>query len=346
MFDMHPAPVVTASVVAVTLLAASACGRGEPSTSSSPSDIVRMDGSSTVYPITEAVAEEFRLVDRNFRVTIGRQGTGGGFQRLCRGESDIAGASRPIHRTEMDDCARNGVTFVELPVAYDGVTVVVHPANTWATSMTVDELRRLWEPAAQGRVTRWSHVRAGWPERPVRLFGAGVDSGTFDFFTREIVGQARASRGDYTASEDDNILVQGVSGDELALGYFGHAYYEENQGSLRAVAIDDGEPGNGDGPIVPTLESVRAGTYRPLSRPVFIYVAARSLERRDVLGFVEFYLATSGELVGEIGYVPLTEQEYALARQRLAARATGTVFGGREAAVGPTLPSLPPGTAD
>jgi phosphate transport system substrate-binding protein len=333
------ASAVARSIVVVSLLAsAAACG----STGTRPArgPVIRIDGSSTVFPITEAVAEEFQRERPEHHIQAGQSGTGGGFQRFCRGETDLSDASRPITPTELDACRTAGIEFVELPVAYDGVTVVVNPNNTWATSMTVAELKRLWEPAAEGHVMKWSQVRPGWPDREIHLFGAGVDSGTFDYFTEVIVGKQKASRGDYTSSEDDNMLVQGVAGDELALGFFGFAYYEGSQSKLRAVAIDDGNPSNGDAPVVPTVETVRSGTYRPLSRPVFIYVSLKSLARPDVKAFVDFYLANAGQLVREVGYVPLADTEYALVSKRAQARTPGTMFKVHHMEPGTRLESL------
>jgi phosphate transport system substrate-binding protein len=239
----------------------------------------------------------------------------------------ISNASRPISASEIEACAQANVTYVELPVAYDGLAVVVHPKNTWAASMTVAELRTLWEPAAQGKVVRWNQVRPGWPDREVHLFGAGVDSGTFDYFTEVINGKAKASRGDYTSSEDDNILVQGVAGDENALGFMGLAYYQENHDRLKLVGVDDEQADNGAGPIEPSLESVRGGTYRPLSRPLFIYVRSDALASRpEVQAFVNYYVQSAAPLIQEVGYVPLSDAEQQLVRDRLAAGTTGTMF--------------------
>lgn len=291
--------------------------------------LIRIDGSSTVFPVTEAVAEEFQKQKRGtVRVTVGISGTGGGFKKFCRGETDVQNASRPILRLEMEACARAGVRYVELPIAFDALTVVVHPSNTWADAMTVVELRKIWEPAAQGRVTRWSQVRPGWPDAPLKLFGAGADSGTFDYFTEAVVGRAKASRGDYTASEDDNVLVQGVARDRFALGYFGFAYFEANRARLKAVAIDGGR-----GPVVPSRETVVNGTYTPLSRPIFIYVNQRAAQRAEVQEFVRFYLQQGRELVEQVKYVPLPDRAYALALERFAQGKVGTAFGG-EAEVG------------
>lgn len=315
------------AVAIVLALLVSACGGAPaPQPRGRLTGGVTLDGSSTVYPISEAVAEEFQKRAPSVRVTVGVAGTGGGFARFCRGATDFSNASRPIQSAEIDACRKAGTEFIELPVAYDALTVVVHPRNTWTTSMTVAELKRLWAPEAQGRITRWSHVRSGWPDREIHLFGPGVDSGTFDYFTEAIVGQAKASRGDYTSSEDDNVLVQGVAADELALGYFGYAYYAENADRLKAVAIDDGDPTNGDGPIAPSPQTVQNGTYWPLARPLFIYVSLRALTRPEVQAFADYYLAQAPALVREVGYVPLTEREQALARERLARRVTGTMF--------------------
>jgi phosphate transport system substrate-binding protein len=249
-----------------------AADRSAPSSAS----VIRIDGSSTVYPITEAAAEEFQK-QNPAKVTIGVSGTGGGFKKFCAGEIAIAGASRPIKETEEQACAAAKIDFVELPVAYDGLAVVVHPKNSWAKSLTVAELKKIWEPTAQQHVMTWSQVRAGWPDRPLQLFGPGVDSGTYDYFTKAIVGTEHKSRGDYTSSEDDNVLVQGVSRDEGGLGFFGLAYYEGNADKLKLVPIDDGIAENGRGPVQPSTQTVSDGTYQPLSRPVFLYIAKSAL---------------------------------------------------------------------
>jgi phosphate transport system substrate-binding protein len=312
------------------------CGGGTGDGTTDP--LIRIDGSSTVYPITEAVAEEFQNKNQNVRITVGVSGTGGGFQKFCNGETDISDASRPISKTEVEACAKNGVAFIELPIAYDGIAIVVNPKNTWVDHITPAELKALWGPEAQGKVTRWSQVRKGWPDREVHLFGAGVDSGTFDYFTEAISGKAKASRGDFTSSEDDNVLVQGVSTDELALGYFGYTYFEENKDKLKLVPVDDGNDDNAKGPILPSPETIRNGTYQPLSRPLFIYVSVKSLERPEVKAFVEYYLKEGPWLMDQVGAVQLGDKAYELVRQRLAKRATGTVFQG--AAIGLTIDQL------
>lgn len=287
--------------------------------------IVRIDGSSTVYPITEAVSEEFQREQRT-KVTVGISGTGGGFKKFCRGEIDITGASRPILEKEMQACKEAGIEYIELPVAYDALTVVVNPKNDFIKSMTVEELKTLWAPEAQQKINTWNQVNPSWPDKEIKLFGAGADSGTFDYFTEAIVGKAKSSRGDYTASEDDNVLVQGVSNDGGALGYFGYAYYEENQDKLKAVPIVAKE---GAAPVSPSMETVMDGSYQPLSRPVFLYVKAESAKNKpEVKAFVDYYLANAPELVAEVKYVPLPAEEYEAVKQHWLSGKTGTGFGG------------------
>jgi len=289
--------------------------------------LVKVDGSSTVYPVTEAVAEEFQKAEKNaIKVTVGISGTGGGFKKFCRGETDISGASRPILKTEMEQCAKEGITYYELPVAFDALTVVVNPKNTFLDKgITVEQLRKMWEPGAQGKIAKWNQIDPAWPDAPIKLFGAGADSGTFDYFTEAIVGKAKSSRGDYTASEDDNVLVQGVQRDVNAIGYFGYAYYAENQGKLKSVPIIEkaGKPA-----VKPSLETVINGTYQPLARPIFVYVNAKSLERPEVNKFVEYYLTHGATLAKEVKYVPLPDRAYAVNREHLAKKKLGTVFGG------------------
>lgn len=287
--------------------------------------LIKIDGSSTVYPVTEAVAEDFQKLKKNaIRVTVGISGTGGGFKKFCRGETDIADASRPILKKEMEDCKAAGIKYVELPVAFDALTVVVNPKNSFLKSITVDELKKIWEPAAQGRITRWNQVNPAWPDAPIKLFGPGADSGTFDYFTEAVVGKSKSSRGDFTASEDDNVLVQGVARDTGALGYFGFAYYVENKDKLRALPISEkGKPAVG-----PSLESVLDNSYQPLSRPIFIYVNAKSAGKPEVREFVEYYLKQGGKLAREVKYVPLTEADYKHALKNFTKRKTGTGFGG------------------
>ena len=302
--------------------------------------LIKVDGSSTVYPITEAVAEEFQKKSPKVRVTVGISGTGGGFKKFCTGETHISDASRPIKVSEVELCLDNKISYIELPVAFDGLAVMINPKNDWAGTMTVKELKKMWEPAAQGKITRWSQIRAGWPDKEIHLFGPGVDSGTYDYFTEAIVGKEHSSRGDFTASEDDNVLVQGIANDPLALGFFGLAYYEHNRERLKLVAIDDENPKNGDGPISATFETVSDGTYQPLARPIFIYVNKKALEQGEINEFVKFYLTAGRPLVKEVGYIPLPDDVYDLALKRAEKRILGSVFGGKGSQVGVTLQAL------
>jgi phosphate transport system substrate-binding protein len=286
---------------------------------------VRIDGSSTVYPITEAVAEEFQAIGGGTRVTVGISGTGGGFKRFCRGDTDISDASRPILKEEMVTCAQAGVKYIELPVAMDALTVVVGKDTTWVDYLTVAELKKMWEPAAQEKIKNWNQIRSSFPDVPLALAGPGADSGTFDYFTEAVIGKAKSSRGDYQASEDDNVIVQFVSRNKGALGYFGLAYYEENQDKLRAVPIKDTD----DSPaVMPSIATVNDGTYQPLARPIFIYVSAKSKQRDEVKKFVEFYLAHGGELAKEVGYIDLPASAYQQAQENFAKGKLGTGFGG------------------
>lgn len=292
--------------------------------------VIKIDGSSTVFPITEAMAEEFQAAQRGkVRVTVGISGTGGGFKKFCRGEIDIQDASRPIQASEMEACRKAGVKFLELPVAYDATAVVVNPRNTWMKSVTVAELKKMWEPAAQGKISKWSDINPAWPKETLKLYGAGSDSGTFDYFTEAIVGKSKSSRGDYTASEDDNTLVTGVSKDVYALGYVPLAYYEENKSKLRAVAIVGGDkaPKKTEA-VLPARMTVENGTYFPLSRPVFIYVSEKSMAKPEVRSFVEFYLAQAFEIVPQVKYVPLPAKAYELVKEHVKKNKLGSVFGG------------------
>jgi phosphate transport system substrate-binding protein len=304
------------------------------------SEFIKVDGSSTVFPITEAVAEEFQKSNPNVRITVGISGTGGGFQKFGTGETDISDASRPIKPSEVELCKQNGIEYIELPVAYDGLAVVIHPQNTWAKSITVAELKKLWRPEAQGKVNKWSDIRSDWPNEEIHLFGPGVDSGTYDYFTAATVGTEHSSRGDFTSSEDDNVLVQGISTDKCALGFFGLAYYEENRDKLRLLPVDDEDDSNGKGPVAPSLETVANGTYQPLSRPIFIYVSTKSLNRPEVAEFVKFYLANAAKLVKEVGYIPLSPQAYSLAQTRVDKRMTGSIFGGKGSQIGVLIEDL------
>jgi phosphate transport system substrate-binding protein len=298
--------------------------------------VVKLDGSSTVYPISEAVAEEFQKSKKNaIKVTVGISGTGGGFKKFCRGETDISDASRPILKKEMDECAKAGIKYFELPVAFDALTVVVNPKSP-VKQLTVAELKTMWEPAAQGKVTKWNQVNPAYPDAPLKLFGPGADSGTFDYFTEAVNGKSKASRGDFTASEDDNVLVQGVSRDTGALAYFGYAYYIENKDKLKAVAIVDPKTGKA---VEPSEKTVIDGTYQPLSRPIFIYVSESAYKKPEVKEFVEYYLKHAATLSKEVKYVPLPAKAYELAAEHLKKGKLGTVFGG-EAEVGIRIEDL------
>lgn len=299
------------------MVALAACGGGE-SGGATMSGTVELDGSSTVFPVAEAVAEEFQIANPDVRVTVGFSGSGGGFERFCAGETDLSNASRPINQREADACAAAGIEFTEISVAWDGLSVIVNPANDFVTCLTTDELRRIWEPASA--VETWADVRSGWPAEGVRLYGPGTDSGTFDYFTETINGESGASRPDFQASEDDNILVQGVAGDRYALGYFGYAYYAENAERLKLVQVDGGA-----GCVAPSDETIEDGTYAPLARPLFVYVKHSALQRPEVLAYVSFMLEEAPALVPSTGYHALTDEEYAasLASIREAAGAAG-----------------------
>mgnify|MGYP000971940304 FL=1 len=278
----------------------------ENSTSTLKGDI-KIDGSSTVYPITEAVAEEFRAVHPKVRVTVGVSGTGGGFKKFGRGETDISDASRPIKEKEAQACADNNISYVGLSVAYDGLAVIINPENDWVDYFTVEELNKLWHPDAQNTIMYWDQIRQGWPHEEIHLFGPGTASGTYDYFAEVICGKKVGTRGDYTASEDDHVLVQGVATDKYGLGFFGLAYYSENKDKLKLVGVD-----NGNGPITPSMETVSNGTYTPLARPIYIYVNNSAKEREEVKQFVSFYLKNAGGLVADVGYIPMTDEEYSI----------------------------------
>ena len=266
---------------------------------------IKIDGSSTVYPITEAIAEEFRDVEPKVKVTIGVSGTGGGFKKFGRSEIAIANASRSIKDQEAKNCDENNIPYLELSVAYDGLAVLVNPENTWVDFLTIEELNTIWNPAAQKTIMYWDQVREGWPHEELHLFGPGTASGTYDYFSEAICGKKVGTRGDYTASEDDHILVQGIATDKNGLGFFGLAYYEENKEKLKLVGVD-----NGKGVIIPTMETVSNGTYAPLSRPIFIYVNDAAKKRKEVKEFVSFYLNNAAAIVKDVGYIPLTNTEY------------------------------------
>lgn len=286
---------------------------------------VTVDGSSTVFPISEAYAEEFQK-ETGTRVTVGLSGTGGGFKKFCRGETDVTGASRPIRGEEIELCKTEKIEYIELPVAMDGLAVIVHPDNTWAKCMTVAELKTMWEVKAQGKINNWKQANAEFPDAPLRLFGAGTDSGTYDYFTLAINGKEHESRGDYTATEDDNITINGVAGDKNALGFLGLAYLEENRNKVKAVAIKQA-----DGSCVePTVETAGNGKYQPLARPLFMYINKAKLDRPEVLAYSNFMMDPKHgvELVAEVGYVPLPDNAFDMGKAKIAARKTGTFFAG------------------
>ncbi|MEF8796626.1 MAG: PstS family phosphate ABC transporter substrate-binding protein [Salinivenus sp.] len=315
------AAVALASTLALAL---AGCGGGSV-------DSVSIDGSSTVFPLTEAVAEEFMADTQGARVNVGVSGTGGGFSKFLRGDIAINDASRPISPGEIEKAEANGIEFIELPVAYDGLAVMVHPQNDWVDCLSTRELRALWRPGSS--IDRWNQLRDAFPDRPIELYGPGTASGTYDYFTEAIMGESGASRSDFTASEDDNVLVQGIRGTENALGYFGLAYYENNVDDLKALAIDPDSMGGGTSCVTPSAETVQNGTYRPLSRPLFIYINADKITP-TVESFVQFYLDNAGELASDVGYVALPDDAYELTRRRFETRTSGTVFGaeGRDVA--------------
>ena len=294
---------------------------------------IRIDGSSTVFPITEAVAEEFQnLKKSSVRVTVGISGTGGGFKKFCRGESDVQDASRPIDANEMEVCKKAGIQYFELPIAFDATVLVVHAQNSWLKEISVDDSKKMWEPSAQGKIMKWNQVNPAWPDQNLKLFGAGSDSGTFDYFTEAVVGKAKSSRGDYTASEDDNTLVSGVSTDKNSLGYVPLSYAEENKSKLKILSVIGGDKSPMKSKsVIPSRETVENGQYYPLSRPIFIYVNKASLDRAEVKEFVKFYLANSARLVPQVKYVALPTKAYEMAQQHLEKGKLGTVFGGHSA---------------
>jgi phosphate transport system substrate-binding protein len=287
---------------------------------------IQIDGSSTVFPVSEAYAEEFQKLKKGaVRVTVGISGTGGGFKKFCRGETDISNGSRPILRQEIDECAKNGINFIEMPIAFDALTVAVSPKNTFIECLSVAQLKKIWEPAAQGKIMTFSDVDPKWPATKMTLFGAGADSGTFDYFTEAVNGKAKSTRADFTASEDDNVLVQGIERDANSLGYIPYAYYEPHQKQLKAVAIDEGK---GKGCVKPSLEAVTAGTYNPLARPLFIYVSTKAAEKPEVKEYVDFIMTKGSPLVKEVKYLPLPDAAYATALKHFKDVRTGSVFGG------------------
>ncbi|HYD86151.1 MAG TPA: PstS family phosphate ABC transporter substrate-binding protein [Vitreimonas sp.] len=308
-----------ATFAAAALVALAACGdNAQRQSAGAGAEAIQIDGSSTVFPLSEAVAEAFSAAATGgARVTVGESGTGGGFRKFCRGETQVQGASRPITAEEMAACAAANVTYVELPIAFDGISVVVNNANP-ATAITLAELRRAWEPAAERTVTTWRQINPSWPATPLLLFGPGTASGTFDYFTQAVNGDEGASRTDYTPSEDDNVIVQGVTTNPGAMGYFGYAYYDQNRERLKALSVDG---------VAPSPETIANGTY-PLARPIFIYVNAEALQRPQVQRFAQYYVANAGRLAQQVGYVGLSESAYQTLATRVRERQAGTAFGG------------------
>ncbi len=303
------------------------CGGNDKGTDSGLTGVVRVDGSSTVFPITEAVGEEFQNLHRGVRVTVGISGTGGGFKKFLAGETDINDASRPIKGKEVKAAEEAGMEFIEIPVAFDGLSVLVNPENDWVDHMTIDELHKIWQPGST--VKTWKDVRPSWPDQPIALYGPDVDSGTFDYFTEVVNGKSQVCRPDYTASADDNVLVTGISGDRNALGYFGYAYYEENKDKLKLVPIDGGA-----GPVLPSESTINNGSYSPLSRPLFIYVNKPAAQRAEIQAFIKFYMDHAAELSAEVGYVGLPAEAYTLAMEKFTGLKTGAVFNTEKAKSG------------
>lgn len=325
MFNQYSRHLISLASIGALTFALAACGR-----ENSDSNSITIDGSSTVYPIAQAMGEEFEGEYSDVRVPVGVSGSGGGFKKFCNDETDISNASRPIKPSEQEMCAEAGIEYIEIPVAFDALSIIRNPENDWAECLTTEELKMIWEPEAQGEVDNWNQVRDSFPDQSMSLYGPGTDSGTFDYFTEAIVGEGGASRGDYRSSEDDNVIVQGVISDKGGLGYLGLAYYEENQDQLAAVGIDDGNPDNGEGCIKPSSAAVEAGTYQPLARPIFMYIKKSSAEEKpQVQEFVQFYLSEENrEIVTEVGYVGLSDTINKKALARFEERKIGTVFEG------------------
>ncbi|MBF2067844.1 MAG: PstS family phosphate ABC transporter substrate-binding protein [Calothrix sp. C42_A2020_038] len=297
-----------------------------PASSSEIISTIKIDGSSTVFPITQIIAKDYLATSKNrVNVTVDISGTGGGFKKFCAGETDISNASRPINEDEMQLCRQNNIEYIELAVAFDALSVIVNPQNDWAKDITVEELKKMWEPAAEGKITRWNQVRASWPDKPLNLFGPGKDSGTFDYFTDATVGKSKASRNDYTASEDDEKLVEGITKDPNALGYFGYAYYEKHKAKLKVLAVD-----NGKGPVEPSVTTVVKNQYQPLSRPLFIYVnPASGKNKSEVYQFANYYLQKAPSVASQVRYIALPDQIYQIGKVHLNKFKVGTAYGGQ-----------------
>lgn len=316
------------SLLVIALLAG--CGGGDDSDGLSGS--IRIDGSSTVYPLSEAVAEEFLNAHPDVSVTVGESGTGGGFSKFLREETAINDASRPITSTEREQARENGIEFIEIPVAYDGIAVTANPDVDFVECLTVEELRSIWRP--NNPVSNWSQVRDGFPDLPIELYGPDTASGTYDYFTEAVMGESGASRADYTSSTDDNVLVRGVSGTPGALGYFGYAYYKNNADNLRRIALDPDSLDSGASCTPPTDSTIQSGSYRPLSRPLFMYIRADVADQEAIQQYIDFYMENAEELAAAVGYVPLSEEAYDLAHQRFQNRVTGTLFGQDDVSAG------------
>ena len=322
---------IISTLLASSAIVASGLLVSPVATNSQSSTTIKLDGSSTVFPIAEVAAEEFQKSKAgSIKVTVGVSGTGGGFKKFCSGQTDIANASRPISTKEIEACRAKGIRFIELPIAYDALTVVVSPENTWANTMSVEQLKKIWEPGAQGKITNWNQINSRFPNQPLKLFGPGQASGTFDYFTEAVNGKAKASRTDFTASEDDNVLVNGVSKDKGGLGYFGMAYYEANKSKLKAIKV---------GGVGPSVETVKSGKYTPLSRPLFVYVNATVAAKPQIKEFVSFFLKNAGQFATQTRYVSLPDGAYTTAIKHFDNKRTGSVFGGKEA-VGLTIEEL------
>lgn len=334
-----------ATSIAALALSLAACGGGTPQAGTSPAGespaggspaaspaaaeaTVKVDGSSTVFPISEAMAEEFMKANPSTKVIVGSSGTGGGFKKFCAGETDISNASRPIKAEEIELCKKGNVEYVELPVSYDGLSVVVNPKNDFVTCLSVDQLKKMWEPAAEGKVKNWKDIDPKFPDKPMALYGPGTDSGTYDYFTKAITGEEGKSRGDYTPSEDDNVIVQGVSGDEGSLGFFGYAYYEANKDKLKLVEIK----GKSGKCVAPSAATIADGSYEPLSRPEFIYIRKDALSKPEVKAFAAFQIDPANkQIIADTGYLPLPEELAPLVKARLDAATTGTMFADKDA---------------
>ena len=317
---MHYALRIPASLLLLAVATTLAAAAPQDSATKNLKGAIKIDGSSTVYPITEAVAEEFRKTAPRVRPTVGISGTGGGFKRFQAGEIDISDASRPIKKSEADACAKLGIDFLELPIAFDGLSIVVHPKNSFANQLTVENLKTIFSATTAAKT--WKEVNSEWPATPIKAYMPGTDSGTFDYFKEVVLGKDGKARSDASVSEDDNALVRGVAGDEGAIGFFGCAYYFENKDVVRCVPIVSPK---GDA-VSPTKETIETGTYAPFSRPLFIYVSLKSVSKPEIVAFVDYYIENAGKYAEEVGYVKLPDSMYALVKANWIARKTGSQF--------------------